>query len=78
MVSEYDQEISQSHTVDQPTASLRRATGHLQQQDIGKTMKAKQPALSLSPFKLIAKLERSKRNVYKNKDKHRTPQTMGF
>ena len=29
-VSEYDQEIPQSHTVDQPTAPLGKATEHLQ------------------------------------------------
>ena len=29
-VSEYDQEISQSHTADQPTSSWERATWHLQ------------------------------------------------
>ena len=32
--SEYDQEIPQSQTADQPTAPWGRATGHLQQQDI--------------------------------------------
>ena len=29
-VSEYDQEIPQSHTADQPTAQSGRATEHLQ------------------------------------------------
>ena len=29
-VSEYDQEIPQSHTADQPTAPVGRATEHLQ------------------------------------------------
>ena len=45
-VSEYDQEIPQSHTADQPTAPWGRATEHIQSQDIQKTIKAKQPALS--------------------------------
>ena len=38
-LSEYNQEIPQLHNADHPTA---------QQQDIRKTMKAKQPALSSS------------------------------
>ena len=33
-VGEYDQEIPQSHTADQPTALRGRATEHPQQQDI--------------------------------------------
>ena len=46
--SEYDQEIPQSHTADQPRASRRRATEHPQQQHTCKTTTAKQPA-SLPP-----------------------------
>ena len=44
--SEYDQEIPQSPIADQPTAPWGRATEHLQLQDIHKTIKEKQPALS--------------------------------
>ena len=43
--SEYDQEIQQSHTADQPTTPLVRATEQWQSQDIRKTVKTKQPAL---------------------------------
>ena len=34
-------------------------------------------ASSLFLVNIIAKLERTLSNVYQNKDKHRTPQTMG-
>ena len=37
-VSEYDQEIPQSHTTDQPTAPQGRATENLQLQYICKTI----------------------------------------
>ena len=47
-VSENDQEIPQSHTADQSTAPRGRATEHIQQQDIRKTIKEKQPARSVS------------------------------
>ena len=47
-VSEYDQEIPKSQNADQPTTSWGRVTEDLQQQDILKTIKAKQPALSSS------------------------------
>ena len=47
-VSEYEQEMPQSQTADQPTELCGRATGFLQKQDIHKTIKAKQPALSTS------------------------------
>ena len=40
--NEYDQEIPQSHTADQPTAPLGRATTHKQSHDIRKTIKVKQ------------------------------------
>ena len=36
-VSDYDQEISQSHHEDQPTALRRRAADHVQSQGIRKT-----------------------------------------
>ena len=36
-ISEYDQEIPQSHTADQTTVMCVRATEHLQPQDIRKT-----------------------------------------
>ena len=44
IVSEYDQEISQSQTADKPMTSCGRATH--QSRDTRKTNKAKQPALS--------------------------------
>ena len=47
-ISEYGQEIPQSYTTDQPTTSLGRATEYLKYQDIQKTIKPKQPALSSS------------------------------
>ena len=45
-VSEYDQDIPQSHTVDQPTTPLGRAREHQQPQHIMKTIKVKQPSLA--------------------------------
>ena len=42
--SEYDQEIPQAHTADQPMAPRGRATEHRLLQDTRKTVKAKQPA----------------------------------
>ena len=41
-VSEYDQEIPQSHTADQPPAPWERATEHRQSQDIRRTIKVRQ------------------------------------
>ena len=52
-VSEYDQEIPQSETGDQPTAPRGRATDYLQLQDIRKKAKAKQPVLSSSSRNLF-------------------------
>ena len=49
--SEYDQEIPQSHTAEQPTAPRRRATEHQQPQDITKTQKQSNP-LSFSASSL--------------------------
>ena len=57
-VSEYDQELPQPQTADQPTAPWGRATGHLQLQDIQKTTKNINQ-LSLFLVKTIAKLERT-------------------
>ena len=47
-VREYDQEMPQSHTADQPVALSGRSTEHQQPQYIRKTIKVKQPALSSS------------------------------
>ena len=47
-LSEYDQEIPQLHTADQPTAPRGRASEHQQSQEIRKTFQVKQPALSSS------------------------------
>ena len=44
--SEYDQEIPQSHTTYQSTASWAGATEHHQSQYMKTTIEAKQPALS--------------------------------
>ena len=46
-INEYNQEMPQSLTVDQPTVPKGRATEHQQRQDTRNTIKAKQPALSL-------------------------------
>ena len=57
IVSEYDQEIPQSQTADNPVALQGRAAQP--SRDTRKTNKAKQPALSSSssPIKMIAILE---------------------
>ena len=47
-VSEYDEEISQLHAACQPTAPRGRATEHIQQKDIRKTIKASKNQLALS------------------------------
>ena len=44
--SEYEQKIPKSHTTDQLLAPRGRSTECLLSQDIRKTVKAKQPALS--------------------------------
>ena len=44
--SEYDQDIPQSHATDKATAPWGRAIEHWLSQDIKKTVKVKQPALS--------------------------------
>ena len=49
---EYDQEIPQSHTAELPKAPMKGGTEHLKTQGIGKTIKAKQPALSSSSRRL--------------------------
>ena len=66
IVSEYDQEIPQSQTVDKPIVPLGRATQ--QSWETRKTNQAKLPALSLSlfPIKLIAKLEGKQINLQQN------------
>ena len=46
--SGHDQEIPESQTADQPTATRGRATEHQQSQYIRKTIKVKQPALFFS------------------------------
>ena len=68
-VSEYDQKIPQSDTVDQLTAPRRRATGH--QED-----KQSKATNSLFPIKMIAKLERTHSNVKQNMEQTQNP-TMG-
>ena len=45
---QYDQEMPQSHTADQPTAPWGRATDHFLSQSIKKAVNVKQAALSLS------------------------------
>ena len=45
-ISEYDKDISLSHTADQQTEPRGRDTRDQQSQDIRKTNKVKQPALS--------------------------------
>ena len=61
IVSEYDQEIPQSQTADNPGASRGRAARPLR--DTRKTSKA---TSSLFPFKMIAILERTQSNVQQN------------
>ena len=58
-ISEYHQEIPQSHAADQPTASRGRNTEHSHRE----TIKVKQLFLS----EMIAKLERTLRTVLQNK-----------
>ena len=55
MVSEYDQEIPQSQTADNPVVPGGRAAQP--SQDTRKTNYAKQPALSPFPIKMIIILE---------------------
>ena len=55
IVREYDQEIPRSQTADKPIAQQGKATQP--SQDTRRTNQAKQPALSLFPIKMIAKLE---------------------
>ena len=55
IVSEYDQEIPQSQTADNPVVPGGRAAQP--SQDTRKTNEAKQPALSLFPIKMIIILE---------------------
>ena len=47
--SEYDQEMPQSHSADQPMTPGGRGTEHKQSHDSKKTIKVKQLALSSSP-----------------------------
>ena len=64
----YDQEIPESHTAGQPTALWGRDTEHEQSQNIRKTIKVEQRALSFSLFfaKVIAKLERTLSTTWKH------------
>ena len=48
IVSEYDQEIPQSHTADNPTAPREEPRAAQPSRDTRKTNQAKQPALSSS------------------------------
>ena len=66
-VTEYAQNIPQSHTADEPTASYRKVTDHKPSHDIRKTIKVKQPALVFN--QIIAKLERT---LSIKRAKHRT------
>ena len=47
-VSQYDQDMEQSHTADQQEAPRGRDSEHQQLNDSKKTIKVKQPALSSS------------------------------
>ena len=77
-VSEYDQEIPQSQTADQPTALCGRVTDMYsnktseRQQELSNQLSLSL-SLSLCLVKMIAKLERIQSNAYKNKDQYRTP-----
>ena len=66
IVSEYNQEIPQSQTADNPVASQGRAAQP--SRGTRKTNLAKQPALF--PFKMIAILERTQSNVQQNINLH--------
>ena len=83
-VSEYDQEIPQSQTADQPTALCGRVTDmhsnktSERQQELSNQLSLSLSvsvslSLSLCLVKMIAKLDRIQSNAYKNKDQHRTP-----
>ena len=65
--SENDQKIPQSQTADKP---VHREEGpHKILRDTRKTNKAKQPASSLFPIEMIAKLEWTQSNAQQNKEK---------
>ena len=70
--SEYDQEIPQSHTADQPTAPRGRAT---EKNNIHKTSERKQSkaSSSLYPMKIIAKLEKTQSSAHRNMEKTQGP-----
>ena len=63
IVSEYDQEIPQSQTADQPMAPRGRVTQQSQETLGSKLRKA---TSSHFPVKMIAKLEGTKRNIQQN------------
>ena len=73
IVSEYDQEIQQSQTADNPVAPRGRAAQP--PRDTRKTNQAKQSAPPL-PTKMIAILEWTQSNVQQNTEQSQTP-TMG-
>ena len=75
-VSEYEHEIPQSHTADQPMAPWGRATEHIQSQDIQKTIKAKQPDFSSTSI-LLQNWKGHKIMHNKTKTNKEPPQTMG-
>ena len=70
-VSEYDQEIPQSQTADNPVAPRGRATQPSRDHQEDKFSKA---TSSLYPIKIIAILEWTKRNVQQNIEQIQTPQ----
>ena len=70
IVSEYDQEIPQSQTADNPVVPRGRAAQP--SQDTRKTSEVKQPALFF-PIKMIAILERTKSNIQQNIEQLQTP-----
>ena len=75
--SEYGQEISHSHTAYQPTAPRGRATQHYQAKCIRKTIKVKQPALSLSHQGGATLEGHNVLDNKKNQEQEPLPQIMG-
>ena len=72
IVSEYDQEMPQSQTADNPMASRGRATQP--SRDTRKTKQAKQPALRPSPPRRLQYQNGHKATQNKTSKNHRLPQ----
>ena len=74
-VSEYDQEIPQSHTVDRPTAPRGRAVEHQQQQDLRQLKQSNK--LSFPRQDDCKTRKDTKQCIPKTKFNTEPPQTMG-